>query len=67
MPLPICWIRKISEIHRSWSLRVIVVQIFLKLTGGAGSLLQSRYSLTPKKVKHMQSGAKIAITSATTP
>ena len=38
-PLPISWMRKISAIHKSWSFPVIVPQIFLKLTGGTGSLL----------------------------
>ena len=37
MPFPICCSRKMSEIHSSWSLPVIVPMIFLKLTGGAGS------------------------------
>ena len=38
-PFPISWMRKISAIHSSWSLPVIVLQIFLKLTGGTGSSL----------------------------
>ena len=63
----ICCSRKIRIIQRSWSFWLIVRVMRRKFSRVFSSMSSPRCSLTPKTVKRMNSGARMAMISAMMP